>query len=233
MRAHASPHVSIRGIWTAKPEVLKSPGARRMGRDLRIAFIGDSFVNGTGDPEVLGWTGRVCARVHPGQPSVTHYNLGIRRNTSADVRARWRSEAELRLPPGVDARLVFSFGVNDVIIDDGHRRLELGDSIENFRAVVESASSQWPVLVVGPPPVWLADQPAIGERIGELSEAFSRVSSAYRIPYLDAFSPLSSSAHWREQLAAGDGAHPAASGYAVLADLVSAWGAWRSWLDAA
>lgn len=27
---------------------------------MRICFIGDSFVNGTGDPECLGWAGRIC-----------------------------------------------------------------------------------------------------------------------------------------------------------------------------
>jgi hypothetical protein len=29
-------------------------------KEIRICFIGESFVNGTGDPEFLGWTGRVC-----------------------------------------------------------------------------------------------------------------------------------------------------------------------------
>ncbi|MBD2326404.1 GDSL-type esterase/lipase family protein [Alkalinema sp. FACHB-956] len=30
-------------------------------RDRRICFLGDSFINGTGDPDCLGWTGRICA----------------------------------------------------------------------------------------------------------------------------------------------------------------------------
>ena len=27
----------------------------------RICFFGDSFVNGTGDDDALGWVGRLCA----------------------------------------------------------------------------------------------------------------------------------------------------------------------------
>lgn len=32
--------------------------------DLRVCFVGDSFVAGVGDPEQLGWAGRVAARTH-------------------------------------------------------------------------------------------------------------------------------------------------------------------------
>lgn len=33
-------------------------------QEIRICFVGESFVNGTGDPAFLGWTGRVCANAH-------------------------------------------------------------------------------------------------------------------------------------------------------------------------
>ncbi len=66
---------------------------------LRICFIGDSFVNGTGDPTCLGWTGRICAAAIARGHDVTHYNLGIRRQTSTDIQARWQEEVSLRLPP--------------------------------------------------------------------------------------------------------------------------------------
>ena len=66
--------------------------------DIRICFIGDSSVNGTGDPLCLGWTGRVCATaIKLGYPS-THYNLGIRRETSADIAARWRKNVPSGCP---------------------------------------------------------------------------------------------------------------------------------------
>ncbi len=66
---------------------------------MRICFIGDSFVNGTGDDEALGWTGRIVATARAEGRDVTHYNLGIRRDTSADIAERWRAEVERRLPP--------------------------------------------------------------------------------------------------------------------------------------
>ena len=53
---------------------------------MRIHFFGDSVVNGTGDGERLGWTGRVCSRARRAGHDLTHYNLGIRRDTRADIR---------------------------------------------------------------------------------------------------------------------------------------------------
>jgi hypothetical protein len=52
---------------------------------MRICFVGDSLVNGTGDPVGLGWVGRACAAARRRGHEVTCYNLGIRRDTSADI----------------------------------------------------------------------------------------------------------------------------------------------------
>ncbi len=196
-----------------------------MTRDLRLAFIGDSFINGTGDAQFLGWTGRVCARVRATLPELTHYNLGIRRDTSADVRARWRDEAERRLPEGCDGRLVFAFGANDAVLVDGRPRISVAESLANFRAIVGAALAWRPVLVVGPPPL-----PEAAERIGELSAAYARMSVDLDVPYLEVCATLRASTLWQEQVAGGDGAHPGAPGYAQLADLVSSWVAWGSWM---
>lgn len=32
--------------------------------DLRVCLVGDSFVAGVGDPDHLGWVGRVAVRSH-------------------------------------------------------------------------------------------------------------------------------------------------------------------------
>ncbi|MGA7119410.1 MAG: GDSL-type esterase/lipase family protein [Polyangiaceae bacterium] len=98
---------------------------------VRICFFGDSFVNGTGDDDGLGWVGRVVARARQGGRDVTAYNLGIRRDTSADVAARWMREARPRLPHEHDGRLVFSFGANDCTAnrEDGSPRAELAASM--------------------------------------------------------------------------------------------------------
>jgi lysophospholipase L1-like esterase len=77
---------------------------------LRICFIGDSFVNGTGDPTCLGWTGRICAAASDRGHDLTYYNLGIRRQTSADIQARWQQEVSLRLPPATDEAVGHALG---------------------------------------------------------------------------------------------------------------------------
>ena len=89
--------------------------------DHRVCFIGDSFVQGTGDPERLGWTGRVLRT--PAWREVTGYNLGVRRDTSADIARRWQAECAARLPYGIDsAGVVFHFGTNDTTVENGALR---------------------------------------------------------------------------------------------------------------
>ena len=91
---------------------------------MRICFIGDSFVAGAGDDDCLGWPGRLCAAARQAGHDLTLYNLGIRRDTSADIAARWEAEARARLPAEHDGRLVFLFGVNDCVEDTpGHPRM--------------------------------------------------------------------------------------------------------------
>lgn len=77
-------------------------------RDVRICYIGDSFVNGTGDPTKLGWTGRVSASSQNNNLDVTYYNLEIRRETSEDILKRWESECQPRLPKVSENKVVFS-----------------------------------------------------------------------------------------------------------------------------
>src|SRR5215211_7401180 len=118
--------------------------------DIRICFIGDSFTQGTGDDTCLGWPGRVCAAARARGHAVTQYNLGIRRETTGDIRARWRAEVTPRLVAGVDGRLVFSFGANDATIEDGQWRVPAALSAENLRTMLARALLSYPVLVIGP-----------------------------------------------------------------------------------
>ena len=90
--------------------------------DLRVCFIGDSFVAGVGDPQHLGWTGRLAAESWRAGRPLTAYNLGVRRQTSLDISHRWLFECEQRLPETADGRVVFSFGVNDTADDEGGQR---------------------------------------------------------------------------------------------------------------
>jgi acyl-CoA thioesterase I len=194
---------------------------------MRLCFIGDSLVNGTGDPTGLGWVGRVSAAARRRGHDLTCYNLGIRRDTSADIARRWQEETARRLPPGIDGRLVFSFGGNDCVRENAAPRIPQDAALANARAILGGAKARHPTLMLGPAPLPPEDADA---RIAALSRALSRLCGELAIPYLDLHTPLAAIGLWRLELAIGDGAHPGAAGYALIADLVEGWPAWREWL---
>jgi acyl-CoA thioesterase-1 len=207
-----------------------------MNEDIRICFIGDSFVNGTGDDEALGWVGRVCAAARGRGVGLTAYNLGIRRDTSLDVLARCEQEWERRLPAGVDGRIVLSFGVNDTVVEGAgpgaasaagasRQRVTMAESCEAFRRIVDAAAAKGArrVLFVGPPPVAEDDHNA---RIERLASALFAEADELRVPRIDLFTPLRADNSYRREIANGDGAHPTAAGYARIAELVLASTAW-------
>jgi lysophospholipase L1-like esterase len=146
---------------------------------------------------------------------MTAYNLGVRRQTSVEVVARWRAEARPRIAPGADTRVVFSFGANDTTLEDGRVRVAPDATVAALReALAGVAELGLPALVVGPPPV--ADA-AHADRIEALS---SRLRDACTVPFVEVAGALRREGPWVQEAAAGDGAHPGAGGYAQLAALV-------------
>jgi lysophospholipase L1-like esterase len=195
---------------------------------MRICFVGDSFVNGTGDPECLGWAGRICALAYQKGHDITYYNLGVRRETSTDIAARWQEEVFRRLPEEGDGRIVFSFGTNDTTLENGKTRVEFEKSIDNAYKILSLAKHFFPVLMVSPPPISEFEQ---NSRTAELSQQFASVCHQLSVPYLDVFHPLLVSDIWLHEVAANDGAHPASAGYSELVQLVQNWEAWLSWFQ--
>ncbi|MEM1172083.1 MAG: GDSL-type esterase/lipase family protein [Cyanobacteria bacterium P01_H01_bin.35] len=194
--------------------------------EIRICFIGDSFVNGTGDPDYLGWTGRICQTFYNQGYDITYYNLGVRRETSTDIKNRWFREVSCRLPPEVSGRIIFSFGTNDTTLEAGKTRVERNQSIENTRQILTQVKQFFPVLMISPPPV---DDAQHNIRIANLSDDFSQVCLQLNIHYLDVFTPLITSENWLKEVRQNDGAHPRSSGYCELASLIENWSAWKSW----
>jgi acyl-CoA thioesterase I len=194
-------------------------------RDIRICFFGDSFVNGTGDPTYLGWTGRVCAAMASPDYELTHYNLGIRGHHSEQIEARWQAEAALRLPADCDARVVFAFGTNDNRIESGKMLVEPQNSVDCAHRLLTQAKAQFPTLLIGPPPV--AERTSNQSQWAS-SQAYAELCAALEVPYLDIYQPLSKNSIWQEEIAA-DGFHPGAAGYAAWAELVLQWTDWQSW----
>ncbi|MEV0760033.1 GDSL-type esterase/lipase family protein [Nocardia sp. NPDC050435] len=197
-----------------------------MSADVRVCFVGDSFVAGVGDPLLLGWAGRLGQRAHAAGVPLTSYNLGVRRQTSAEVLARFAAECAPRLPSSCTGRVVLSFGVNDAMVEHGVPRVDPEESAANLTKLLGQAAERgWPVLMVAPPPV---DDAAHNARTAELDERFAAICAAAEVPYLRVHTALRESAVWMREVRAGDGAHPGAAGYDALAAL--ALPQWLAWL---
>jgi lysophospholipase L1-like esterase len=193
-----------------------------MKKDIRICFVGDSLVNGTGDEMALGWAGRLCANAHRQGWAVTCYNLGIRGDTSQGIRHRWEDECARRLPEFCDRRMVLSCGVNDTAIKNGSVRVPPEDACANVGHIFTHAQIDQ-ILMVGPPPV--ADEEH-NQRIKLLSQAFAEESQRFDIPYIELFFPLISNPIYRQEVFNNDGSHPKQAGYAEIAKIVSSSPHW-------
>lgn len=191
--------------------------------DIRICFLGDSYVQGTGDDECLGWTGRLCASARRAGHDITYYNLGVRRETSTDIARRWLMECEPRLLTATDNYVVFSFGANDASLVDGQQRVSEADTIANLHAVLDNARTRYRTLMVGPPPADDADHNA---RLARLSERMRDAAGQLGVPYVATLPALIDDRIWLDEVRDKDGAHPRAAGYARLARIVAASGAW-------
>jgi lysophospholipase L1-like esterase len=184
--------------------------------DLRLLCFGDSFTAGIGDPHGQGWVGRVVAAAYAAGRPLTAYALGVRRETSVEVAVRWRFEAMPRLHPGADCRVVFAVGANDTTVEDGRVRVTPERSCMVLDKMLDQAAALGlSSAVAGPPPVGDAAQQA---RAVALSDAFADVCAARSVPFWPIAEALLASPTWRSEQAAGDGAHPAARGYDLLAD---------------
>ncbi|MFE4455733.1 GDSL-type esterase/lipase family protein [Nocardia tengchongensis] len=194
--------------------------------DLRVCFIGESFVAGVGDPKCLGWAGRLAARATAAGQPLTYYNLGIRRENSTELRARWEVECERRLPAGADCRVVISTGVNDTQFENGRPRVDSDESVANMAEILRRVRERgWQAMVVAPPP---NVDDAHNVRLEALDTRYAYVCEQADAPYLRAHQPLRENQIWMRDIAAGDGFHPGAVGYDEFAALLAPH--WLLWL---
>lgn len=190
-------------------------------KDIRICFIGDSFVNGTGDEMMLGWAGRLCTEARQQGHAITYYNLGIRRNTSTDILQRW-PEVSLRQHPDCDNRIVLSCGVNDTTLENGALRVDFETFLQNIRELFAHMQSA-PGLVVGPPPV---DDDPQNQRIQTLSNAIQIEAETAGLPFIPLFDSLIEDRAYLNEISQNDGAHPKATGYQKMATIIRQSGKW-------
>ena len=208
----------------------------------RICFVGDSITVGSGDAGFLGWPGRACIAETARGHDVTLYNLGVRGETSEMIAPRWQTECRVRLPDHVNGALVFSFGTNDTAAEAGAGpRVAHEASLANARAMLGTARGWLPTLMLGPVPTVDAMQPYVfpngvaysfdNQRTAALSADLSGLCAELDVPYLDLVAALGTDPAWARSQEACDGVHATGDGYALLADCVTRWPAWRRWFD--
>lgn len=203
---------------------------------MRICAFGDSGVLGHLDPEQLGWAGRLQRLARAGGRLVTVYNLGIRGDSSRQVRSRWRGEAEARLPANDGAALLFSFGVNDATrLDGGGPRVGAGESVANFRAIVREARARAPTFFVGSFPIGEQNQPTrFGAMtmevrnawIAEVDAALKHAAAEEEIPYLSLYEALGDDPSWSAMVSETDGVHLSPEAHERVARMVAGWAPW-------
>ena len=185
--------------------------------DVRVCVLGDSFTAGVGDPTGAGWVGPVATAARGAGWDLTAYPLGVRRDTLVDVARRWPAETERRLEDGDRYGVVVAVGLNDVVLEDGRRRVARERSLAALAEVLDGAAARrWAALVVGPPPVSEAGESA---RAVDLSAGMAGVCAGRAVPFVDT-TGLADDAVWVAEVAAGDAYHPSTRGYACLAALV-------------
>lgn len=197
--------------------------------DLRALVFGDSFVAGVGDQRGQGWVGRVVAAASAAGRPLTAYSLGVRRETSVEVAVRWRFEAMPRLARDADCRVVFAVGANDTTIERHGPRVPVDRSRLALGTMLDQAAElNLPAAVAGPPPVGDAAQRA---RVVALSDAFAELCAERGVPFWPVAAALAASREWIQEQAVGDGAHPGAAGYDLLARVLLDAGL-LAWLQA-
>ena len=180
-----------------------------------MLFLGDSLVAGVGDPAGGGWVARIVSACFAQGTPLSAYNLGVRRETSVAVAARWRGEAIPRMLAGADHRVVVCFGANDTTLEHGALRVGADDSRLALAGILEEAGALgFAPFIVGPAAVDDTDQ---NRRIADLTASFAEVCDQRGIPFVGLVESLLSSPVWMSEVTAGDGAHPGARGYDELA----------------
>lgn len=188
---------------------------------LKIGFFGDSFTQGVGDPENRGWVGRLCE-----VQAIEYSNFGVKGDTGTDVLDRFATQCA-----GQNfSHLVFSFGTNDCLLNE-YRRVKVNplDRLKTAKAVMMKAVSLAPTLFISPFP--LADDPKANFRIADTARQLTAVARANRTAYINIFDDVQQSEVWRDEALSGDGAHPGAGGYQLVAGLIADHPVWRTWLS--
>ncbi|HEX6859000.1 MAG TPA: GDSL-type esterase/lipase family protein [Caulobacteraceae bacterium] len=188
--------------------------------DLRVCFIGDSYVLGQGDEAAVGWPGRVLAAARAEGADLTAYNLGVRAETGPQIAARLVAEVTPRLSVGDRKAVVIAFGANDI-----SRGVPREDSLAAARRMLAWTAAQGFAAFLLPPPA-RPHMPEWDAKAAALTEAMAGLGA----PFLNLREAVPDWTLWWDEAAVGDGSHPNGGGYSLISDAFSRWQPWRTWL---
>lgn len=185
-------------------------------------FFGDSLTQGVNDALMpCGWVSRLAVMAHEAGlcpiPRATFYNLGARRHSTANITARWRSELDNRLIPGMVPRLVFCTGVVDMAAPGGGQPADPELAAAQMDKLLDQAAGVAPTMVISPPPVTDA---AASSRIGCLGKLQQQLCASRGIAFAQVYELLANTTDYMNDLS--DGLHPGSQGCARMAQTLLA-----------
>ena len=181
-------------------------------------FFGDSVTLGVSDAPAGGWVARLAGKAAQkglNVPPDTFYNMGVRKNSSRAVLARWESEFKARAMEDCPSTLVFCVGTVDMAAPNAVPNVPVGESAANVREMLLKAKEYGSVILVSAPPVKNEEH---CQRLEALCTAYSSIAKAVEVPFVDIFHPLME-AGYADELA--DGIHPGPRGNEMIADLLA------------
>ena len=181
-------------------------------------FFGDSVTLGVNDAPAGGWVARLAGKAAGkglNVPPDTFYNLGVRKNSSRSILARWEAEYQARAMEGCPSVLAFCFGVVDMVAPHATPNVPVGESAANAREILLKAKEYGNVLMVSAPPVKDEEH---NQRLEALCTAYAAICRSIDVPFVDIVHPLME-AGYIDDLA--DGIHPGPQGNELIASLLA------------
>ena len=207
----------------------------------KLVVLGDSGVQGWGDPREGGWCERL--RRHwmeqPNGPVV--YNLGVRGDGLERLAARLveevgrRGELRRQTPQGI----LIGIGHNDaarVGRADGRQQLDPEGFLFGLKQLLATAKALAPIHVVGLAPVDEAAMPyaeVLWYQLDDIRRYEALLEEACLdadVPFLPLLDGLLANPNWRQWLCA-DGLHLNTEGHRQLYERISQWPALLQWGD--
>ncbi|MEO9898639.1 MAG: GDSL-type esterase/lipase family protein [Paracoccaceae bacterium] len=210
-------------------------------RKLCIAFLGDSITVGDGDARGTGWPARLMAATSPNPARMHCYNLGVGGNLIADVAKRCQTELAARLTGRDGAGTALMIGVNDALRASATVNtvpLDKSAISQNLSQIIRAAQLYGPVVVIETAPVLpslVRDDGGIGEvilmKLSEVNSILGDVCASLNAPLILQSEALSKNSEFSSALERGDGLHPTADGYDVLAGNIADSPIWSKFLS--